>query len=67
MLPEPQGGPPPWSSGSILVVGLAVTLIATFLLGTQFTWPFGLIVGFGLAGLTAALAWAAVHPPDPRG
>lgn len=48
------------------MVGFAVTLIATFLLGSQFTWPLGLIAGFGLAGLTVALAWAAVNPPDPR-
>ncbi len=54
-----------WSSWSILVVGLLATGASTFVLGQLFTWPFGLLVGFGVAAITACVGWGVAHPPDP--
>ena len=62
--PEPAGAPA-WSPWSILIAGLLATGASTFVLGQWFSWPFGLMFGFGVAAITACVAWGAAHPPDP--
>ena len=61
---EPRGSPA-WSPWSVSLAGLLVTGASTFLLGQLFSWPFGLSVGFGVAAITACVAWGVAHPPDP--
>jgi ABC-type transport system involved in cytochrome bd biosynthesis fused ATPase/permease subunit len=41
------------------------TVVVTVVLGTLFTWPFGLMVGGVMLVLTLAVAWGITHPPDP--
>ncbi len=62
--PEPPGSPA-WSSWSILIAGLLATGASAFVLGQLFSWPFGLMVGFGVAAITACVAWGVAHPPNP--
>ena len=60
-MPQPAG-PPPWSRTSIIAAGVVATVVATFALGTLFTWPFALMVGVCLAVLTVAMAAGVENP-----
>jgi hypothetical protein len=57
--------PPERSPLPVIVGGIIATVGSVLVLGNIFTLAFGVMVGFVIAVMAIALAWAVVHPPDP--
>jgi hypothetical protein len=57
--------PPERSPWPVVVGGVIATVGSIIVLGNVFTLAFGVMVGFVIAIMAIALAWAVAHPPDP--